>query len=129
MPAEFPPFDLYEELELSPRAGSEVIEAAWHRLSRMFHPDSSETRAAAIDPVAAEARMKRINAAHDVLKDPDERARYDAWRAADRGGSPGAAPSPGPATTPGDLRCPRCRRQYRTVSGLQWHRANVEACA
>ena len=76
--------------------------------------------------------MKRINAAHDVLADPDERARYDAWRAAtedDRraGNQPGPAGDRS-ATRRAPNQCPTCHKVYRTVAGLQWHRANVETC-
>jgi len=133
MSAEFPPFDLYEELELSPRAGAEVIEAAWRRLSKKYHSDSSETRASGMDPAEAEARMKRINAAHDVLKSPDERASYDAVRAAARGrareDTRDDTPSGPPAPTRAANQCPCCLKRYKSVAGLQWHRANVEACA
>jgi len=126
MSAEFPPFDLYEELGVSPRASVRVIDAAYRAMARDFHPDTTP------DPTAAEARMKRINAAHDVLADPGERAGYDAWREAQsarrgteepRDGSVSEAPA-----TRVPNQCPRCLKQYRTVAGLQWHRANVEAC-
>jgi DnaJ-class molecular chaperone len=125
MSAEFPPYDLYEELGLSPRATPRLIEAAYRALAKEFHPDT------AAEPVAAEARMKRVNAAHDVLADPGERARYDAWLAADEddrrtGNQPDTSRKQ--PTTRRANQCPMCARVYRTVAGLQWHRANVETC-
>ena len=69
--------------------------------------------------------MKRVNAAHDVLVDPTERARYDAWRTLEE--EPTNSTRGDNATR--DLnQCPRCLKRYRTVAGLQWHRANVESC-
>jgi curved DNA-binding protein CbpA len=123
---EFPPDDLYEELGLSPRATPRLIEAAYRALAKEFHPD------AASEPAGAEARMKRVNAAHDVLGDPGERARYDAWRAsiADdrRGGYQPDTAREQPTTRREANQCPTCDKVYRTVAGLQWHRANVETC-
>lgn len=126
MPAEFPPYDLYEELSLSPRATPRLIEAAYRALAKECHPDTSA------DPAAAEARMKRVNAAHDVLADVAERARYDAWRLsiadADRASDhPDTAHTRATATREPN-QCPTCHKVYRTVSGLQWHRANAEPC-
>ena len=133
MPADFPPFDLYEELGVSPRASARIIEAAWRALAKEFHPD------VATDLRAAEAKIKRINAAHDVLANAEARAEYDAQVAEQDAGSArarandtgrtdhGWSPQPEPATR-GALRCPKCRRQFADVGPLQWHRSNVEAC-
>jgi preprotein translocase subunit Sec63 len=65
--------DYYRILQVDPLAEPEVIEAARNRLSRMYHPD--------VNPSAGAAeRMKQINAAYDVLSDPERRTRYDATR-------------------------------------------------
>jgi hypothetical protein len=61
---------LYEVLQVDRGAEPEVIEAAYRRLARMYHPDVS-TRA------GADRRMKEINAAYDVLSEPGRRAVYD----------------------------------------------------
>ena len=53
-----------------PNADQEVVEAAYRRLARKYHPDVSS------DPDAA-ARMRRLNEAYAVLGDPQRRARYD----------------------------------------------------
>lgn len=51
--------DPFEELELSPNASAEVIQAAYRRLARKHHPDSGE------EPDAA--RMVRINKAFEAI--------------------------------------------------------------
>lgn len=62
--------DLYETLQVSPRADPDVIEAAYRALARRYHPDR--------DPSPdATARMARINHAWEVLRDPERRAAYD----------------------------------------------------
>jgi hypothetical protein len=63
--------NLYELLQVSPRANSEVIHAAYRVLARGYHPDVSH------DPNGAHL-MRALNTAHDVLSDPERRARYDA---------------------------------------------------
>lgn len=65
---------LYDILQVSPKASSEVIQAAYRVLARTVHPDVS----AAVD---AEKQTRRLNAAHHVLSDPFRRAAYDASRA------------------------------------------------
>lgn len=66
--------DFYEELQVSPNADPEIIEAAYRRLARKYHPDVST------DPASA-ARMRRIVRAYEVLRDPQQRAAYDATHA------------------------------------------------
>jgi len=61
---------LYEILQVDPRAEPEVLEAAFRRLARKYHPDVSDTDDAA-------ERMKELNAAYEVLGDPARRAAYD----------------------------------------------------
>jgi DnaJ-domain-containing protein 1 len=60
--------DYYEELGVSPKATQNVIKAAYRAMARDFHPDKSSTDT---------ERMKRINAADEVLSDPEHRRRYD----------------------------------------------------
>src|SRR5262245_43295436 len=60
--------DYYEILQISCNAEPEVIEAAFRKLASKYHPDCSS-----VD----EARMNRIHDAHDVLRDPTARSRYD----------------------------------------------------
>src|SRR3954447_26120785 len=65
--------NLYEVLQVSPRAGQEVIQAAYRALARTCHPDVNAA------PDAAR-QMRQLNAAYGVLSDPERRARYDAMR-------------------------------------------------
>ena len=60
--------DLYDRLQVSPRAESDVIRAAYRALAKRLHPDSGG------DP----GRMVDLNEAWSVLSDPIQRAVYDA---------------------------------------------------
>lgn len=68
-----PRFDLYRELEVDRSATPETIEAAWRSLAKRFHPDVVASK-------DTQARMKRLNVAHDWLSDAGLRARYDTGR-------------------------------------------------
>ena len=71
--------DLYEVLQVQPGADPDVIEAAFRRLSRKYHPD--------LNPAPdATAVTQRLTAAYAVLRDPDRRAAYDRERARRRAG-------------------------------------------
>ena len=65
--------DLYEILQVHPSAEREVVEAAFRRLARMYHPDVNNS------PDANE-RMKALNLAYEILGDPAKRADYDRQR-------------------------------------------------
>jgi DnaJ-domain-containing protein 1 len=65
--------NLYEILQVSPKAGPEVIQAAYRALARTYHPDVNAS------PDAAR-QMRQLNAAYGVLSDPQRRARYDEIR-------------------------------------------------
>ncbi len=67
--------DCYKILQVDPKAEPEVIEGAYRRLARKYHPDVNK------HPDAAQ-RMKEINLAYEVLSDPQKRAAYDRSRAA-----------------------------------------------
>ncbi len=69
------PIDAYKVLQVDPEAEDEVIQAAYRRLARKYHPDL------AAGPEAA-ARMAAINAAWGLIGTPAERAAYDRSRAA-----------------------------------------------
>jgi len=62
--------DYYEVLQVHPSAEPEVIEAAYKKLAQKYHPDVSS------NPASAE-RMKKINVAHDILGNPEQRKNYD----------------------------------------------------
>jgi DnaJ-class molecular chaperone len=63
--------DPYETLGVQHGDSQEAIRAAYRKLAKKHHPDLNPG-----DPQAAE-RFKTINAAHDLLSDPEKRARYD----------------------------------------------------
>jgi hypothetical protein len=60
----------YQILQVDQAAEQEVVEAAYRRLARIYHPDIN----ASYD---ATERMKRINGAYEILRDPGKRANYD----------------------------------------------------
>ncbi|HLF72351.1 MAG TPA: DnaJ domain-containing protein, partial [Dehalococcoidia bacterium] len=65
--------DLYETLGVSRSATDKEIKSAYRKLARKHHPD--------VNPgdKASEALFKQINAAHDVLSDPEKRKKYDLY--------------------------------------------------
>ncbi len=65
--------DYYEILQVHPTAEPEVIDAAFRRLARKYHPDVSKEAEAA-------RRMREINAAYEILSDRTARAEYDGRR-------------------------------------------------
>ena len=65
--------DLYEILQVHHAAEPEVVEAAYRRLARKYHPDVNKSP-------QAEGMMKALNRAYEVLSDPAKRAAYDRER-------------------------------------------------
>jgi curved DNA-binding protein CbpA len=70
-----PSFDPYKVLQVDPEAEDEVLEAAYRRLARKYHPDL------ATDPDAP-ARMIALNRAWELLGTSTRRAAHDRERAA-----------------------------------------------
>jgi curved DNA-binding protein CbpA len=66
--------DYYSLLGLAPGASEREIRLAYRRLALRYHPDLHPERA------DAEARLKELNEAYEVLGDPVRRARYAAQR-------------------------------------------------
>ena len=66
----------YQVLDVAASASAGVIKRRWRELAREHHPD----RAAGDTEEAGRltARMARINAAYDLLRDPVRRANFDA---------------------------------------------------
>jgi curved DNA-binding protein CbpA len=62
--------DPYKILQVDPEAEDEVIQAAYRRLAQKYHPD----RATGNDAVE---RMVAINAAWELIGEPDRRKAYD----------------------------------------------------
>jgi len=61
--------DYYEILEVSPNANSETIERIFRHLAMRYHPDNRET--------GDQSRFAQVIEAHNAIKDPVNRARYD----------------------------------------------------
>ncbi len=87
--------DPYKTLQVDVEADADVIRAAYRRLALKYHPDGGET------PERGR-RMAELNAAWEVLRDPQRRAAYDAGRRAQTA-TPAAA-RPAPADDPSAMR-------------------------
>lgn len=80
--------DYYKILGVDRKASEEEIKRSYRKLALQYHPDRN------LDDKGAEEKFKEINEAHQVLSDPEKRARYDQlgssysqWQ--QRGGSTG----------------------------------------
>lgn len=62
----------YEVLGVSKSATAEEIKRAYRKLAVQYHPDKNKTK-------DAENKFKEINAAYEVLSDPEKRKMYDAY--------------------------------------------------
>jgi hypothetical protein len=102
--------DLYLILGVAPGADQRAIDSAYRRLCRRHHPDVCR------DPDAG-ARMREINAAYFVLRDPERRRGYDRraapaqptavrWEAARRAWRTAASGPHGVGRPPTDHRAP-----------------------
>ena len=65
--------DFYETLGVGRNASEKEIRSAYRRLARKLHPDVNPHDS------ESEARFKEVNAAHDVLSDPEKRKKYDKY--------------------------------------------------
>ncbi|WP_373028995.1 DnaJ C-terminal domain-containing protein [Sulfurovum sp.] len=61
---------LYETLGVSENASADEIKKSYRKLARKYHPDINK------DESAVE-KFKEINAAYEVLSDPEKKAQYD----------------------------------------------------
>jgi curved DNA-binding protein len=61
---------LYETLEINENATADEIKKAYRKLARKYHPDVNK------DP-SAEDKFKEINAAYEVLSNPEKKQQYD----------------------------------------------------
>jgi hypothetical protein len=81
----------YETLGIPEGVSADHIRSSWLLLVQAFHPD--RFAAGSTTQRMAEERLKCINAAYEVLKDPYRRAAYDAELARKRQPWPAATPS------------------------------------
>lgn len=81
--------DYYEILGIDRSSSDADIKKAYRKLAKKYHPDINK------EP-GAEAKLKEINAAYEVLGDPEKRRNYDQYGDAGDsmmgGGSGGASP-------------------------------------
>lgn len=88
----FPDYDLYAVLGVTITATSTELKSAYRKLAHTYHPDVNRSP-------GAEERFKRINAAYEILKDPDKRLSYDSTRPAAKPPPPRKPAPPPPAPT------------------------------
>ena len=74
---------LYESLGVAKTASADELKKAYRKLARQYHPDKNPGDA------AAEARFKEVQAAYDVLSDPEKRASYDTYGSTNGRAGPG----------------------------------------
>jgi hypothetical protein len=68
-----PERDIYQLLQVDPRAETDEILDAWRRLARAFHPDRNGS-------FRANEEMQVVNAVRDLMTNPAARAEYDRER-------------------------------------------------
>jgi curved DNA-binding protein len=61
---------LYDTLQINENASASEIKKAYRKLAKQYHPDINKTK-------EAEEKFKEINAAYEVLSDPEKKAKYD----------------------------------------------------
>jgi curved DNA-binding protein len=96
--------DHYAALGVSRTASQEEIQKAYRKMARKYHPDMNP------DDASAKNKFQEVQAAYEVLSDPEKRKRYDQFGAdfeqVGAGGGPRGwryTTSHGPQTYPFDL--------------------------
>jgi curved DNA-binding protein CbpA len=103
--------DHYAVLDVPPDADARTVRAAYLAAMRASHPDRRPGDHAAVD------RARAVNAAWEVLRDPDRRAAYDRTR-----GAALVRPLPRPATTVALREAAVAQRAYAST-GARFRRA------
>lgn len=95
--------DPYEVLGVKRDADDAAIRAAYRKLAKRHHPDLNPGKPEAVE------RFKRINAANDILSDPEKRGRFDRGEIDAEGNEAARGPT---------------WRDYAEAAGRQKYRAN-----
>jgi curved DNA-binding protein len=98
--------DYYAELGVKRDASADEIKKAYRKLAKEFHPDKDASP-------KAQARIRSINEASEVLGDPEKRKRYDDLGASWKDGPPRGGPA-GPGF---EELFQQARRQRRSSGG------------
>jgi molecular chaperone DnaJ len=85
------PNDPYKILGVDRKASQEEIKKAHRRLVRQYHPDRNPGDA------SAEEKFKEVQAAYDLIGDPDKRKQYDRGGIFGMGGGAGGSGAGGPS--------------------------------
>ncbi|MCY3727605.1 MAG: DnaJ domain-containing protein [Nitrospira sp.] len=87
--------DYYATLEVTPQASDEEIKRAYRKLALKYHPDRNQGNK------NAEEKIREINAAYEVLGDPETRKSYERLRFGGHGRKSDFAEEPAETVNPG----------------------------
>ncbi|MYA29058.1 MAG: DnaJ domain-containing protein, partial [Nitrospira sp. SB0666_bin_27] len=87
--------DYYATLEVTPQASDEEIKRAYRKLALKYHPDRNQGNK------TAEDKIREINAAYEVLGDPETRKSYERLRFGGHGRKADFAEEPAETVNPG----------------------------
>ena len=87
--------DYYVTLEVTPQASDEEIKRAYRKLALKYHPDRNQ------GDEQAEEKIREINAAYEVLGNPETRKSYERLRFGGHGRKSDFAEEPTEAVNPG----------------------------
>ena len=87
--------DYYATLEVTPQASDEEIKRAYRKLALKYHPDRNQGNK------NAEEKIREINAAYEVLGDPETRKSYERLRFGGHGRKADFAEEPTETVNPG----------------------------
>lgn len=80
--------DYYDILGVSKNASKAEIKQAYRKLAKKFHPDVAQLNG--MDPKVAEEKFKELGEAYSILKDEENRSKYDRYGHSAFDGSIGA---------------------------------------
>jgi molecular chaperone DnaJ len=87
--------DYYATLEVTPQASDDEIKRAYRKLALKYHPDRNQGNK------TAEEKIREINAAYEVLGDPETRKSYERLRFGEYGRKSDFAEEPTATIDPG----------------------------